>query len=101
MKSKNEMIDDIMDNFDFNKVAKCMKALNWKWIAVPEGIPEESDIRKAARKLLQGVPETFLKDERYSGTGGLYVRSWYESTELVLIEMTFVVAEWRVDVNDL
>ena len=101
MKSKQEMIDDIMDNFDFSRVAKCMEALNWKWISVPEGIPEEYDIRKAARLLLKSVPETFRKDERYMGTGGLYVRSWYESTELVLIELTFVVAEWRVDVTDI
>ena len=101
MKSKSEMIDDIMDNFDFSRVAKCMKALNWKWMSVPEGIPDEHDIRKAARKLLQGVPNTFSKDERYTGTGGLFVRAWYENTELVLIEMTFVVSEWRVDVADL
>ena len=40
LKSKQEMIDDIMDNFDFGRVAKCMEALNWKWISVPEGIPD-------------------------------------------------------------
>ena len=101
IKSKQDMIDDIMDNFDFSSVAKCMEVLEWKWISVPEGIPEEQDIRKSARLLLKGVPETFSKDERYVGTGGLYVRSWYESAELVLIELTFVVAEWREDVADL
>ena len=99
MKSKNEMIDNIMDNFDFGRVAKTMEALEWKWHDV-KGIPEEYDIRKAARKLLKSVPDTLIKDNYYTGTGGLYVQAWYESTDLVLMELTFVVADWRVDVND-
>lgn len=101
MKSKNEMIDNIMDNFDFGRVAKTMEALNWKWVmSVPDEVPQEHDIRKAARKLLKSVPDTFIKDSYCTGTGGLYVQAWYENTDLVLMELTFVVADWRVDVND-
>ena len=100
MKSKQDMIDNIMDNFNFNRVAKCMEVLEWKWCDV-EGIPEESDIRKLARKLMKQVPDTFRKEEYYSGTGGLYVRAWYENMELVLIELTFVVAGWIEDVAEL
>lgn len=102
MKNKSEMIDNIMDNFDFSRVAKTMLALNWKWcISVDNEVPQEYDIRKAARKLMKHVPETFHKEEYYTGTGGLYVRAWYENTELVLMELTFVVAEWREDVAEL
>ena len=101
VKSKQELIDNIMDNFDFSRVARCMEVLEWKWCDVPEGVPEESDIRKLARKLMKQVPETFRKEEYYSGTGGLYVRAWYENMELVLMELTFVVAGWREDVAEL
>lgn len=94
------MIDNIMDNFDFGRVAKCMEVLEWRWCDV-EGIPQEPDIRKLARKLLKQVPETFRKEEYYTGTGGLYVRAWYENMELVLMELTFVVADWREDVAEL
>lgn len=100
MKGKNEMIDNIMDNFDFGRVAKTMKALEWKWHDV-KVIPEEYDIRKAARKLLKSVPDTFIKDNYYTGSGGLYVQAWYENADLVLMELTFVVAEWREDVVEL
>lgn len=99
MKSKSEMIDNIMDNFDFCKVAKCMKALNWKWWGIPlsenDGIPLEADIRATARKLLKGLPDVFLKDNYCTGTGGLQVNAWYENTEIVLLELSFVVTDWR------
>ena len=100
MKSKSDMIDDIMDNFDFGRVAKCMESLDWKWMSVPEGVPQEYDIRKSARKLMKSVPDVLIKDNYHTGSGGLYVEAWYESTELVLMELTFVVAEWGVDVDD-
>lgn len=104
MKSKSEMIDNILDNFDFSRVAKCMEVLEWKWWDIPlsenDGIPLEADIRVTARRLLKGLPDTFIKDSYCTGTGGLYVKAWYENTDLVLMELTFVVADWRVDVND-
>ena len=100
VKSKQDMIDSIMDNFDFGRVAKTMEALEWKWISVPEGVPQEYDIRKAARKLMKSIPDVFIKDTYCTGTGGMYAEAWYENTGLVLMELTFVVSEWRVDVND-
>jgi len=100
MKSKSEMIDNIMDNFDFSRVAKCMEVLQWKWHDV-KGVPEEYDIRKLARKLMKGVPDVFIKDNYFTGTGGLQVNASYENTELVLLELSFVVAEWREDVAEL
>ena len=51
-KSKQEQIDEIMDNFDFNKVAKIMDFLGWKWYMKEYRVPEESEIRKEARKHL-------------------------------------------------
>jgi len=101
MKSKSEMIDNIMDNFDFSRVAKTMLGLNWKWFSVPEGVPLEADIRVTARRLLKGIPDVFMKDNYCTGTGGLQVNAWYENTELVLMELTFVVAGWREDVAEL
>ena len=33
----NQMIDDIMDNFDFDKVQTAMEALDWQWAG--KGVP--------------------------------------------------------------
>ena len=101
MKSKSEMIEDMMDNFDFSRVAKCMKALNWKWHDV-EGavdVPEEHSIRKEARKLMNGVKDVCHHSTFITGTGGFYVQCWYapespNKNKLEAMELTFVVAEW-------
>ena len=94
MKSKQDMIDNIMDNFDFSRVAKCMEGLEWKWHDV-EGIPTEPDIRKSARKLLNTIRETYTEDRYSVSTGGFVIRAWYapDSHKLDAIELSFVVAD--------
>ena len=98
MKSKSEMIDDIMDNFDFSRVAKCMKALNWKWHDVDGSmdVPEEHNIRKSTRKLMNAVKDVCHHRTFITGTGGFYVQCWYapDSRILEAMELSFVVAEW-------
>lgn len=52
-----DIVDEIMDNFDFDKVVSVMEKLNWKW-ATDEGtveVPDVSAVRKMARKLLKNV----------------------------------------------
>ena len=51
-KTKQEQIDEIMDNFDFNKVAKVMDFLDWRWYLKEYRVPEESEIRKNVRMYL-------------------------------------------------
>ena len=101
VKSKQEMIDNIMDNFDFNKVAKCMKALNWHWHDVDGSVavPEEHHIRQSARKIMNDVKEVCHHPTFITGTGGFYVQSWYapespNKNKLESIELSFVVETW-------
>lgn len=93
MKSKQDMIDNIMDNFDFSRVAKCMEVLEWKWHDV-EGIPTEPDIRKSARKLLNTIRETYTGDHYSVTIGGFVIKAWYEDGKLDAMELSFVVAGW-------
>jgi len=70
MKIKQEQIDEIMDHFDFARVAKVMEHLGWEW-SVPFGlaVPDEAEIRGRARHML-----THIKDAASVSTGGLRVR---------------------------
>ena len=49
----HELIDEVMDNFNFNKVHKVMTFLDWKWIS-PKGvlIPTIDEVKEEARRLL-------------------------------------------------
>ena len=59
------MIDEIMNNFNFSKVEKVMKFLDWKVCIVNETlefkVPDEIDLRKMARRLLYDAVKNALK----------------------------------------
>lgn len=88
-KKKQDAIDEIMDNFDFEKVAKVMEGLNWGWVNSETDlkIPDVSELRKQARRLLT----TALKENTSIATGGFKVT--YLKDEKFL-HLEFVVTDW-------
>lgn len=61
------MIDEILDEFDFEKVHRVMTALSWTWYREPE-VPSITDLRRMARYLLKQVVES--KGIHSVGSGG-------------------------------
>ena len=55
--SDQDAIDQIMDNFDFRKVADTMEKIGWHWARL-EGPPDEHELRRVARGLLKKVAGT-------------------------------------------
>jgi hypothetical protein len=61
-----ELIDEIMDSFEFDEVQRIMAALDWKWRTeedTQEGeqemeLPDERRLRQSARKLLREAART-------------------------------------------
>lgn len=45
-----EVIDEILDEFDFERVHKVMVALNWEWCGE---VPTIAELRREARRLLR------------------------------------------------
>lgn len=91
MKTKEQHIEEIMDWFDFGKVAKVMKYLEWDWVF--EGIPEEPTIRQHARGLLS---EAYDYRRSYLAYGGFVAKYDEEYDQL---ELSFVVSDWRTNEN--
>jgi hypothetical protein len=95
MKTKQEHIDEVMDEFDFGKVAKAMKALDWRWATTAGMVPLECDLRQQARKLLglayDGATD-FNVSPYMTGTGGF--EATY-SKEYDNLGLKFVVASWE------
>ena len=42
-----------MDSFDFDQVQKIMSATDWVWVSSEEGIPDQYELRKEARRLMK------------------------------------------------
>jgi hypothetical protein len=94
MKTKQEHIDEVMDQFDFGRVAKAMKVLDWKWVNAEEGVPQEWELRQEARRLLNlaydGAIE-FNVSPYTTWTGGFeatYSKEWDD------LGLKFIVASW-------
>ena len=89
---QQDKIDDIMDNFNFNKVETIMKATNWTW-ASTHGVPVEHELRKQARELLKSVSQHYVSELgfRYAiSTGGFKATKYYDGE----LELEFIVAKW-------
>jgi hypothetical protein len=89
-----ESIENILDEFDFNRVQETMEALDWQWWDV-EGIPSISDLRRRARSLLEDVYNKSDEHLVTTSTGG------FEASRVMMVgdlnkylSLKFVVAEF-------
>jgi hypothetical protein len=85
-----EIIDEILDEFDFELVHRTMKALEWTWHGSVES-PSIGDLRRMARGLLQ---ELLRNKYRCTGTGGLFAYN-----ENGIVGLRFEVTSYEVDVE--
>lgn len=102
---KAELAKGVLDCFDFEKVAKVMKSLNWAWLG--KGVPTCFDLKDEARKMfldawveLEDKPfDSNDSRELTISTGGLevFVQEWRDendqtkffcSLKFILEEMT-------------
>ena len=101
IESLKEMRDNIMQEFDFEKVHAVMEALEWGW-ATGNGfdtvVPEVSDIRKEAITLMNDVIDRYIEtgnDWCGISTGGLDVELVVNKDDgLPDLTLKFVVEDW-------
>lgn len=101
---KEKMIDDIIENFDFDKCHFAMTKLNWSWAG--RGIPTIEDLKIAARERLESAIKGALDRKDilplnsyyFSSSGGLKATAWRNRYwHLEAINLEFVLAEWDSD----
>lgn len=83
-KKFNKWIEEIMDEFDFNKVHKTMKLLNWKWRDI--GVPDIGEIRRNARYIMNRAYES---ESKYCAIGGFEAKVTKHG-----ICLKFIISEW-------
>jgi hypothetical protein len=92
-------IQDIMDEFDFDKVHRVMEMLEWKWASAVESgddIPTKPELRRFARNFLKECAER----KESASTGGFSVdyREGVEyETKWVNLNLTFQIAHTMFD----
>lgn len=101
MKTRQDYIDEVMDEFDFDKVLKVMKFLKWKW-AFEEGgeVPSNTaTLRRCARRLIKDAFKSLdtrtedWNDEvpSFCATGGFRAEVWKDNS----VRLVFTISEWE------
>ena len=103
----NKMIDEIMEEFDFDKVQNVMDYLGWKWVG--EYVTVDM-LKKTAKRLLRDAAESRLgrfKNEHWEqgiicGTGGFQAMAFCneEKTKIEALQLKFVLTEWDAEIED-
>jgi hypothetical protein len=101
---KEKMIDEIIDNFDFERCHFVMSKLKWEWGF--NGVPTIEDLKRAARQRMeQAIKGALDKNDilplnsyYFSSSGGLKATAWRNRYgHLEAINLEFVLAEWDSD----
>lgn len=84
-------IDEVMDWFDFSRVAKVMECLDWRWPLRIEGVPSEPAIRAFVRN---GMKEAYTRGHYI--TGGFDIR--YDKEE-DYFSIQFIATSWETNME--
>lgn len=86
-------IENILESFDFKRVKKAMKVLNWKYCTsdFKEYIPDIQDLKKTAKECLENAIKC-----NFSETGGFLA-----THEFGVLNLYFVLEETMHDFYDL
>jgi hypothetical protein len=99
-----DMINEIMEEFDFARVRKAMVALDWKWGGSDYRIPNIDELKEAAEERLRNAAESRLGDfiEQHhevgiiNATGGFKATAWCNETKTKItgLDLEFIVTNW-------
>ena len=98
MKSKKKkQIDDIIENFNFEKVEKIMTLLAWTWFRSPSGVPTIEELKRQSKKMLKDVYEHAESNDDSSislRTGGFRAQATSFIDGDISLSLSFEVATW-------
>ena len=99
------VLDDIFDNFDFEKVKKTMDALDWTWAHVGEEneaqarrVPTIDEIKAEAARLMW---ECANMDTDVLASCGFRVEKDFSDPDDPWMRLTFEVTDWDAAVSEL
>lgn len=97
-KSTEDMIREVMEEFDFQKVQRTMEALNWKWFTTGGRVPNIYELKSSAEKYLKETVKELLETHTLKlvySTGGFSITARKSKADggLVDLLMEFVLTE--------
>jgi hypothetical protein len=104
MKTREQLISEIVENFDWERTHKAMRLLEWKWASAitEDGVPTIGNLMVTAIRLLQDAYDGAMKEKKtyYACTGGFEAIAHVEDGEFYELELQFVLASWDAQVDE-
>ena len=104
----DEMINDIMDNFDWAETRDVMEFMEWKWS--DKQVPSISEMKKSAERLLRKAAELRLGEYKSSywemgilaGSGGFQATAYCDETKtkITMLDLKFILNEWNAEIEN-
>ena len=104
----DEMINDIMDNFDWAQTHDVMEFMDWKWR--DKQVPSISEMKKSAERLLRKAAELRLGEYKSSywemgilaGSGGFQATAYCDETKtkITMLDLKFILNEWDAEIEN-
>jgi len=101
-KSREQLIDEIVENFNWDKVYRTMEALSWTWVDSGGETPSTGKLITIATRLLRDAYDG-AEEEQYTnliGTGGFEAVCHVDEDGIYRLELRFVVTSWDVDIEN-
>lgn len=104
-----DMINEVLAHFDFEKVHRVMKALNWKWFDTAD-VPTIAELKESAEQRLYDAIKQAIDPKNtehhntgwISASGGFKATAWKkEDGTLAMIQLEFVVTDWDAEDDSL
>ena len=102
-KKEQELIDEVIDNFDFYKCQIMMEFMGWRWLTY-DGyrIPTKYDLIEGAKDRINSAIEGIknagrmgINEPYMSSSGGLKATVYKNRyNQITFIKLEFVFAEW-------
>jgi hypothetical protein len=90
-----EQVEDLLDEFDFDKVKKVMDFLEWNYFDSPDKEVSIGELRRMARYLLEIAYNADPSPEFMTGSGGFEVtRYMHPGDTTKYLTLSFVVVNW-------
>lgn len=98
--AENQMIQEVLDNFDFIKCWLTMRHLNWTW-GLQSQIPSIDDLKESATarmkeaiKIAKGGESA--KSTYFVSSGGLKASAWRNKFyHIEGLQLEFVLTDWQ------
>lgn len=90
-----EQIEDLLDEFDFDKVKEVMDCLGWTYHDSVDEYVSIGELRRMARYLLESAYKAEDKAHYFTASGGFHVDRWMHPGDTQkYLTLKFVVTEW-------